>query len=490
MKKLLLTLCALASLVANAQTTFSWTYADWDGVTVSSMKDDGTANTKGADVISYAKDGFTMTASKQTGGTVPTVYGGTGGVNDLRIYANGSLECGYTEAITGLEFNISTQGKKRLADITASVGTVTIDKDNAKVFWVGSATSVTFTVGEKATYGTDGSGKAGQFDIDNVVLYTGGAAPTVSGGDKTPAGISYSQGSKTITLGTEYEFPTFTNANGLAVTFSSSNTDVATIDANGNVTLTGTAGTTTIKATTEETDKYYAGLASYTLTVKEASSDSGEGGSGSGSGEVKTEVQLPYSETFESSIGSFTTDDVKLGDGLSYVWKWNSYKYMKASAYVSSKNIEAESWLVSPLIDLTNAKESKVSFSECVNKYFGDVTTEATVWIKENGGTWQQLSYTHPDVASGSSYSAFTDYTFDISAYDGKKVYVAFKYTSTSTTAGTWEVKNFKVEDATSRINAIEANDASSAAYNIAGQRVAASVKGLVIKAGKKYVNK
>ncbi|MBQ9669341.1 MAG: Ig-like domain-containing protein [Prevotella sp.] len=86
--------------------------------------------------------------------------------------------------------------------------------------------------------------------------------------EKESAGISYSESTFTTILGQDGEFPTLDNPNGLDVTYSSSNEDVATINENGIVTLV-TAGTTTIKATTEESDKYYAGVASYTLTVED-----------------------------------------------------------------------------------------------------------------------------------------------------------------------------------------------------------------------------
>ena len=83
---------------------------------------------------------------------------------------------------------------------------------------------------------------------------------------KESAGISYSASSYTATMGEANEFPTLANPNNLTVTYTSSNTDVATISAEGNVTIVA-AGTTTIKATTAEDDNYYAGEASYVLSV-------------------------------------------------------------------------------------------------------------------------------------------------------------------------------------------------------------------------------
>lgn len=85
---------------------------------------------------------------------------------------------------------------------------------------------------------------------------------------KKPAELSYSESEVIATIGEDNEFPELSNPNGLTVTYSSSDEDVATINENGIVTLVA-AGTTVIKATSEETDEYKAGSASYTLKVEE-----------------------------------------------------------------------------------------------------------------------------------------------------------------------------------------------------------------------------
>ena len=61
--------------------------------------------------------------------------------------------------------------------------------------------------------------------------------------------------------------PTLDNPNNVAVTYASNNTDVATVAADGTVTVVG-IGEATITATSAATDVYAAGEASYTLTVK------------------------------------------------------------------------------------------------------------------------------------------------------------------------------------------------------------------------------
>ena len=165
-------------------------------------------------------------------------------------------------------------------------------------------------------------------------------------------------------------------------------------------------------------------------------------------GIAETANSFPYEETFEKNQGDFTINDVELS-GLSYVWKYNSSKYMKASAYVGG-NKKTESWLVSPKVDMSGAVNPVVSFTHCINQYFGDVTKEATVWIKESDGEWAQLTIpSYPEVKSN-GWSDFVDVALDVKSYAGKTVQVAFKYTSSTEHAGTWEVKNFKLAEAAS----------------------------------------
>lgn len=117
---------------------------------------------------------FTFEAVKNSGSTAPT-YNADG--KDVRLYAKNTLTISSATEMTEIVFNISTAGLKRLAPITASTGTIATQKSgDTQVTWTGSATSVTFTVGDKADYGTDGSSKAGQLDFTSVDITTGGGA--------------------------------------------------------------------------------------------------------------------------------------------------------------------------------------------------------------------------------------------------------------------------------------------------------------------------
>ena len=156
-------------------------------------------------------------------------------------------------------------------------------------------------------------------------------------------------------------------------------------------------------------------------------------------------MALPYEESFESGIGNFTINDVLLGSGLSHVWKHDSsYKYMKASAYAGSAK-ESESWLVSPKIDLSAATMPGLQFSH-THKFAGDATKELTLWVKEYGAAeWTQV--TIPTYGTNTNWT-FVTAAVDLSAWAGKKVQIGFKYTSSTSAAATWEVKNVVVYDA------------------------------------------
>ena len=144
---------------------------------------------------------FTLTFAKNNGSTEPT-YNSNGG--DVRLYAKGTVAVASTGGnMTQIVFNISTQGKKRLAPITASVGTITTQASGDEtVTWTGDAASVTFTVGDKADYGSDGSGKAGQLCFSSVdITYTAGGTPTVATPTFSPAAGAYTS-AQNVTIST------------------------------------------------------------------------------------------------------------------------------------------------------------------------------------------------------------------------------------------------------------------------------------------------
>lgn len=155
-----------------------------------------------------------------------------------------------------------------------------------------------------------------------------------------------------------------------------------------------------------------------------------------------------FSETFANGQGLFTIQDVLLPEELTYVWSYASqYSCMKASAYVGQAYV-TESWLVSPAIDLSDVNTATLKFDQAVNyaspqgalsmmistDYAGDVTTAN--WTELNLSQWP----------AGNNWS-FMNSTADLTNYAGQTVTIAFKYTSNTSAAATWEVKNFVVEE-------------------------------------------
>lgn len=159
-------------------------------------------------------------------------------------------------------------------------------------------------------------------------------------------------------------------------------------------------------------------------------------------GDVVTPKTL-YENTFETDpTKEWTIENKKLATGLTLVWSYNSSKYMKASAYYNKKNLEAESWLISPEIDATSEKNVYLSFQH-VQKYFVNSSNEFTLWAQKDGGAWTQV--TIPNYSTGKDWTLVDSGTIDLSAFAGGKIRFAFKYVSSSEAAGTWEIKNVKV---------------------------------------------
>lgn len=149
-------------------------------------------------------------------------------------------------------------------------------------------------------------------------------------------------------------------------------------------------------------------------------------------------------ESFATGQGSFTIDNKQLPNGEgSFVWNLGSFnddKFMKASAYIGGTKYASESWLVSPLVDLSQATTATLTFDHAHN-YAGTTEEEFTLWATETSAdNWQQLTIDK----YGSGFK-FTTATIDLSAYAGKTIKFAFKYVSTTDAAGTWEIKNVKV---------------------------------------------
>ena len=159
--------------------------------------------------------------------------------------------------------------------------------------------------------------------------------------------------------------------------------------------------------------------------------------------DLKSVVLAYLSEPFDASQGNFTIDNIKLADGVEFVWKWASAAYgMKASGYVNGSKQELQSRLKSPAIDLKSAKSAKLMFDQAIN-FASDMKQECKVQISTDGKTWTDL-----DVQGYPTENSWTfvSSTADLTKYCGKTIYIGFLYSSSPTSAPTWEVKNFVVK--------------------------------------------
>lgn len=159
--------------------------------------------------------------------------------------------------------------------------------------------------------------------------------------------------------------------------------------------------------------------------------------------DLKPVVLAYLSEPFDASQGNFTIDNIKLADGVEFVWKWASAAYgMKASGYVNGSKQELQSRLKSPAIDLKSAKSAKLMFDQAIN-FASDMKQECKVQISTDGKTWTDL-----DVQGYPTENSWTfvSSTADLTKYCGKTIYIGFLYSSSPTSAPTWEVKNFVVK--------------------------------------------
>ncbi|MBR6002599.1 MAG: DNA/RNA non-specific endonuclease [Bacteroidales bacterium] len=159
-------------------------------------------------------------------------------------------------------------------------------------------------------------------------------------------------------------------------------------------------------------------------------------------GVVETIMSLPYSEAFTSNRGEF-----EIEGGTGKEWQFRATYGATVSAYYNSTNHAVQTSIISPWIDLRQVDGATLSFEHATSKYLYNSSNscddDAAVYIMKSGDSgWTLLSVQFPDKPS-STYSQFITVSKDISDYAGGKIKVKFEYTSTTSRAGTWEIRNF-----------------------------------------------
>jgi len=151
---------------------------------------------------------------------------------------------------------------------------------------------------------------------------------------------------------------------------------------------------------------------------------------------------------FDGALAPFTAYNV----AGSQTWTASTYQdetFAKMSGYASSTYYENEDWLISP--DLfrngMSYKHVAISFDNCFN-YDGDALK--VMMSNEYDGVSDPTEYEWEDITSRFAWSEGSfawqesgEVEFDVTG--SYKLYIAFKYTSTSTAASTWEVTDVEV---------------------------------------------
>ena len=155
--------------------------------------------------------------------------------------------------------------------------------------------------------------------------------------------------------------------------------------------------------------------------------------------------EVALSADFTKGTCNFIVADVRKPVAGTSVWSQSKDYGMVASGFVSGKNYDSESWLISPTIDLQGLSHSRMSINHAVNFFsnIGKAKEETEICVRTVGGEWTKITgLCYPDRMSW-NFTECTD--IDLSAFDGQYIQIGLHYVSTSTKAGTWEIKNVVV---------------------------------------------
>ena len=392
--------------------------------------------------LSITKEGVTMSISN----------GSLNRDDNYRVYANSSLTFSASVNIVKIVFTV----EKSYNNLSTEDGTY----NSSTTTWTGNATSVTFntssqtrftkaivTLGEKpkakpnlafaeaeyvAYFGqaftspvaTSAEGFDGQIQYASsdatvaTIDQTTGAVTILGRGETTITASSeatdafeagtasykltvdnmdpqFSFGSTeyTTVIGDVFEAPSLTFVEGFqeTVSYSSSNTDVATVDNNGAVTIVGT-GSTTISATSLETDNYKAGHASYTLTVekKDAALAFSEASATATIGETFTAPTLTTADDFNGTVNyTSSNENVATVDNTGAVTLLANGLVTITAASAETDLFKAGNASYTLNVVDPNATEATYVFTQSANNYgsgaevvsgSGNIWTDAKTW--------------------------------------------------------------------------------------------------------------
>lgn len=207
---------------------------------------------------------------------------------------------------------------------------------------------------------------------------------------------------------------------------------------------------------------------------------------------TKDPVEGEYiNETFASNFGEFTVHTVT---GTPWVIDFGT---AKASGYDNSSQVTtpSESYLVSPMIDLSNSKGAHIEF-EYILRYItnygtADPSKIVSVLITDaytgdpTTTNWENITGT---LTEGRDWSTFSDYSYNIGeSYIGKPDVRVALYYKCGDDSPTWEVKNLKVLEGTAGENPDtpqqgEGDGTEASPYNVTAAIAKGAASGVFVK--------
>ena len=233
-----------------------------------SSNDFGVSTTKITAENTYTHDGISITLVGTSGGGYQynnSKYLILGKQNATLTFSAFSWKT--TKIVVTGRSGASTNAKQNIFVGSSAVSTETTGATGTNTYAIASASQAAgtiYTLKVTSSHNTQ---------ITKIEIYGEKEESTDPGSEKTDVTdeqLAWSAEEAEVTIGDEpYSFPSLTNTLPLEVTYQSTNTAVATIDANGDITLVK-AGSTTIKAIYAGSETLNAKTVSYELTVNPA----------------------------------------------------------------------------------------------------------------------------------------------------------------------------------------------------------------------------
>ena len=201
------------------------------------------------------KDKSDTKSISKNGITVEFADGSFSRDDNYRCYVGQSMTISYADGnITKIVIECTANDGAEYGPGQFTTETATYSYSGKVGTWTGEANSVTFT-------------NIKQVRMTAITVY-------YKQDNRADAGLAWNPATVSLTVGDAFTAPTFSNPNGLTVSFESSNTDLATVNNAGAISLvSGKTGTATITATYAGNETYKPAEVTCAITVDHKSED-------------------------------------------------------------------------------------------------------------------------------------------------------------------------------------------------------------------------